>query len=222
MIAVVGGAFAAGLLGSPHCVGMCGAFATASSDRLTEGVAWQLGRLGAYVALGGLAGAAGAALPVPGPVAAVLAAVLLGWFSLRLAGVAPPLPVRLAYPTRVASALLARRGILARVGFGALTAFLPCGLLWSALAVSAASGAADSAGALWGALSMAAFWLGTVPALAVASRGLRFLAAARPWTRMALAGAVFAAGLWSIGARAGADVVASVGARSGDAAPHCH
>lgn len=220
MIAVVGGAFAAGLLGSPHCVGMCGAFATASAGRLTEGAAWQVGRLGAYVVLGAFAGAAGAALPVPGPVAAGLAAVLLGWFSLRLAGLAPPLPVSLAWPTRVASALLARRGILARVGFGALTAFLPCGLLWSALAVSAASGAAGSSGALWGAISMAAFWLGTVPALAVASRGLRLLASARPWTRVALAGAVFVAGLWSIGARAGAGALAA--ADGVEEAPHCH
>ncbi|MDP2307290.1 MAG: sulfite exporter TauE/SafE family protein [Pseudomonadota bacterium] len=212
MIAVAGGAFLAGLLGSPHCVGMCGAFATASADRLTEGVAWQVGRLGAYVVLGATAAAAGASLPVPGRVAAAFAAILLGWFSLRLAGLAPPLPVRLAYPTRVASALLARRGILARVGFGALTALLPCGLLWSALAVSAASGSAA-----WGAFSMAAFWLGTVPALAVASRGLRLLAAVRPWTRIALAGAVFVAGLWSIGARVSAEEMAVQGE-----APHCH
>jgi sulfite exporter TauE/SafE len=213
MIAVVGGAFVAGLLGSPHCVGMCGAFATASADRLTEGAAWQAGRLGAYVILGAAAGAAGAALPVSGTVAAVVAALLLGWFSLRLAGIAPPLPVRLAYPTRVAAGLLARRGIVARLGFGALTALLPCGLLWSALAVSAAAG-----GALWGAASMAAFWLGTVPALAVASRGLRMLAAARPPLRIAVAGAVFLAGMWSIGNRAAAGLATDASAE----APHCH
>ncbi|MDO9280557.1 MAG: sulfite exporter TauE/SafE family protein [Pseudomonadota bacterium] len=213
MIAVVSGAFAAGLLGSPHCVGMCGAFATASADRLAEGAAWQVGRLGAYVILGAAAGAAGASLPVSGPVAAVVAALLLGWFSLRLAGLAPPLPVRLAFPTRIAARLLARRGILARLGFGALTALLPCGLLWSALAVSAASG-----GALWGALSMTAFWLGTVPALAVASRGLRLLAAARPALRVGLAGAVFLAGMWSIGARA----VAGQAVEGTGEAPHCH
>lgn len=219
MIAVVTGAFAAGLFGSPHCVGMCGAFATASADRLAEGVAWQAGRLGAYTILGAVAGAAGASVPVSGPVAAVAAALLLGWFSLRLAGLAPPLPARLAWPARVASRLssrlLARRGMVARLGFGALTALLPCGLLWSALAVSAAAG-----GAAWGALSMGAFWLGTVPALAVASRGLRLLAAARPALRVGIAGAVFVAGMWSIGARATSELAA--GAPAAGEAPHCH
>ncbi len=197
MIGLLGGALTAGLIGSPHCVGMCGAFATASADRLAEGAAWQVGRLGAYATLGAAAGAAGAALPVSGPVSAGIAAALLLWFSLRLAGVAPALPVKLAFPTRAASALLARRGLVARLGFGALSALLPCGLLWSALAVAAAAGSA-----LAGAAAMGAFWLGTVPLLAGAARGLRLLATARPWARVAIAGAVFGAGLWSIGTRA--------------------
>ena len=32
MIPLVGGALLAGLVGSPHCVGMCGAFATAGGS----------------------------------------------------------------------------------------------------------------------------------------------------------------------------------------------
>ena len=44
--------------------------------------------------------------------------------------------------------------------FGVVLGFLPCGLLYAALAV-----AASSAGALDGALAMLAFGLGTVPAL---------------------------------------------------------
>lgn len=197
MIPLLGGALTAGLLGSPHCVGMCGAFATASADRTAEGVAWQLGRFAAYATLGAVVGGVGGSLPVPGPVAAGVAGVFLLWFTLRLAGIAPDLHLPVRFPTRAASALLARRGLLARGGFGALAALLPCGLLWSALAMAAASG-----GAVAGAAAMAAFWLGTVPLLAGASRGLRLLAAARPWARVALAGAVFASGVWAIGTRA--------------------
>jgi sulfite exporter TauE/SafE len=175
---------------------MCGAFATASADGSAEGAAWHAGRLAAYAAIGAAAGAAGSSLPIPLEVAPWLAGGLLLWFTLRLAGLAPPLPVQVGVPTRLASALLRRRGIAARVGFGVMSALLPCGLLWSAVAVSAASG-----GAGWGAASMAAFWLGTVPLLAGASRALRAMATARPWVRIAVAGAVFASGVWSIGAR---------------------
>ena len=51
MIPLLGGAFTAGLLGSPHCVGMCGAFATASADRTARPTTTLPVRLVAYMAL---------------------------------------------------------------------------------------------------------------------------------------------------------------------------
>ncbi|MFN7147595.1 MAG: sulfite exporter TauE/SafE family protein, partial [Myxococcota bacterium] len=93
--------------------------------------------------------------------------------------------------------LLGRGGPLAHFGFGVVSGLLPCGLVWSALALAVAAGTP-----LLGAAGMAAFFAGTLPALAVASVALRRLTTARPWTRTVMAAAVLAAGLGSIGARA--------------------
>lgn len=195
MIPLLGGALLAGLVGSPHCVGMCGAFATAGGGAR---VPWHLGRLAAYTAAGTAAGALGGAIPFPPAVSAGIGAMLLAWFSLRLAGLAPALPAPAWFPTHTASALFKNPSVLAQLAFGALSALLPCGLLWTALSVAAASGSAFTGGA-----AMAAFWLGTSPALLTASAGLRALATARPKVRWGLAALVFVAGMWSISTRAG-------------------
>src|SRR5690606_7731256 len=46
------GAGLAGLVGSPHCVGMCGGFATACATPTRHAVAWHAGRLVTYGVLG--------------------------------------------------------------------------------------------------------------------------------------------------------------------------
>jgi sulfite exporter TauE/SafE len=209
VIPLLAGALVAGLIGSPHCVGMCGAFATAGGSA-RGGLAWQVGRLGTYAVLGAVVGGAGATLPIPGPVLAGVAGLFLAWFALKLAGLAPALPFRVPYPTALAASLLRQEGVLPRIAFGAFTALLPCGLLWSALAVAAAAGGAGP-----GALAMAAFWLGTTPLLLAAAQGLQLLARARPGVRYAVALFVFAAGAWSIGTRA------AIPAQS-TTAPECH
>lgn len=193
MIGLFGGALLAGLLGSPHCVGMCGGFAVSAGSRGAT-VAWNLGRLTTYVVLGALSGTLGGLHA--GPIGGMLAAALLIWFSARLAGVAPG--VQLHFPRLVAlGASAARRtGIAGRFTLGLITGLLPCGLLWSALAVAVAGGSP-----VVGATAMAAFWMGTVPLLAGAAAGLRRLAAASPWARRGLALGVLAAGLWSISVR---------------------
>ena len=71
---------------------------------------------------------------------------------------------------------------------GLLTAFLPCGWLYMF-----ASYAAGTGSPLWGGLFMAAFWLGSVPALMLAGVGLqgfaRMLGRRLPWvTASAIAG----------------------------------
>jgi sulfite exporter TauE/SafE len=191
MVAIVTAGIVAGLVGSPHCVGMCGGFASACGVRPGGLAAWNLGRLLAYVTLGAAIGSLGA-VPTIGRGVAV---VLLALFALRLADLGPKLP---AVPgvARLGATLARRTGLGARVAFGAVSALLPCGLLWSALAVAAAAGSPAR-----GAVSAAAFWLGTVPALTFAGALVRRLAGARPWTRRAVALGVLAAGLWAISVR---------------------
>lgn len=202
LIATLGAALAASLIGSLHCAAMCGGFAAlcGGADRRPLSIAaYNLGRLASYLTLGALAGllagrfeAVATALTGVQHLAAVaLVAViaLVAWRTLR------PAPVRIDDPR--ASGLLARlRAPLARLlrrrgpgpalAVGLLTAALPCGWLWGFVAVAGAT-----TDPLAGALVMAAFWLGTVPALALVGALARLLGArarrySRPLTALAL------------------------------------
>jgi sulfite exporter TauE/SafE len=165
-------AFTTGLLGSGHCALMCGPLACAGppgppAARGRLAVAWQLGRLGAYTAAGAVLGGAGraamAALAAP-------AARALPWMmaaglivaALELGKRVPPLP-GLARIPRGLSRMSARFSPPARAALrGVATPFLPCGLLYGAFLMAAAAG--SPAG---GALVMASFGAGAIPALAI-------------------------------------------------------
>jgi hypothetical protein len=197
MIAALAAALVAGLLGSLHCVGMCGAFA-ASCARGTGGLpAWHVGRLATYGLLGGLAGAAGALLPGPAWFPAVLAAILLCWFALGLAGLVPE--PRLVIPGLARAGAHAARSTSpsAQFLFGVVNGFLPCGLVYSALSIPVAL--ADPLG---GVLAMVAFGAGTIPALSFAALGLRRLVLSSLWRRRVFALLVLTTGLWTIWMRA--------------------
>jgi sulfite exporter TauE/SafE len=86
----------------------------------------------------------------------------------------------------------------ARFGFGMATGLLPCGLVYATLAVPVASGSPAI-----GALSMAAFGVGTAPALTAVALGLRKVVMRDMRLRRLLAAGVFLATLWSIGVRTG-------------------
>jgi sulfite exporter TauE/SafE len=178
----------AGLAGSlVHCVGMCGPFVLgqvmASVEqpgerpygewhRLTGGllVPYHLGRFTTYTALGALAGGATAVFAslemfswlsalLLTAAAALLAAQALG-MALNTASPATTLLARLGAP------LSASRTALARYGLGVVLGLLPCGLLYAALAAAAGSGSVVA-----GAIAMACFALGTVPALVAVGWG---------------------------------------------------
>lgn len=198
MIPSLTAAALAGLVGSPHCMGMCGGFAAACGSGGDRGSAWHLGRLVTYATLGALAGAFGAAIPGPGWVAAALSAVLLTWFALALAGVVQEPRLRLPGLTRLATKNAGATGFGGRLVFGMANGLLPCGLVYAALAIPVAAG-----DPLVGALSMVAFGLGTVPALVAMTLGLRAaLLRDLRWRRVFAAG-VLLAGLVSIGLRQG-------------------
>ena len=184
MISSLAAALLAGLVGSPHCVGMCGGFAAACgapSGRASglDRAAWHLGRLTTYAVLGGLAGGFGSLIPGPTWLPTALSTVLMVAFALVLAGVIPEPSLRVPGASRLAA--------------------LPCGLVYAALAVPVASGSP-----LVGSVSMVAFGLGTVPVLALFTRGVRPLALRELWIRRLLAAGVLVAGLVSVALRQGA------------------
>lgn len=193
MAALIGTVLLASLLGSLHCAAMCGAFAAFAAlpapdgpgTRLRQHLAYNGGRLVVYVSLGAFAGALGRVLDVGGAwlgvqrAAAVAAgAVLIGAgliAALRLLGVRLPslsaAPVLGRWIRAGHAAALNWPPVLRALAVGLLTALLPCGWLWAFVVTAAGTGSA-----LLGALTMAAFWVGTVPVLAAIGSGAQRLA----------------------------------------------
>jgi len=199
MIPSLTAAALAGLVGSPHCMGMCGGFAAACGSGKDRGIAWHAGRLTTYMVLGALAGSVGAAIPGPAWIPATVSAALLIWFALALAGVVPEPRFRIPGLVRLSTGSASRSGTGGRLLFGMANGLLPCGLVYAALAVPVASGSA------WvGALSMLAFGLGTVPALVAMTLGFRTVMLRDLRLRRLFAAGVLLAGLVSIGLRQGA------------------
>jgi len=201
VMSVLLAALLAGLVGSPHCVGMCGGFAAAcarprGSPGLPGAPFWHVGRLATYAGLGALAGSLGAVVPGPRWAPAALSVVLLLWFCASLAGLVPAGPARIPLLARAGAVLVRRDGAGWRFLFGVATGLLPCGMVYAALAMAVAAG---SAGA--GAATMVAFGAGTVPALALLTVAVRRLVLRGVWMRRLLALLVLAAGLGSVGMR---------------------
>jgi len=97
-----------------------------------------------------------------------------------------------------------------------VTALLPCGLVYAALALPLA------ASSPWmGATVMVAFGLGTMPALTVAGVGLRKVTGQSRRTRRVLASVVFVAGIVAISHRTLLTLEDSSGT-STSAEPSCH
>lgn len=172
--------FLVGLLGGTHCVGMCGGIVGALSmgapARWSMLLSYNAGRIISYSAAGAIAGALGAAsLGLEGQVPARLilyffANLMLVALGFYLLGVTRAL----AFTERVGQNLwrvlqpLTKRFLPARTMSQAfplslLWGWLPCGLVYSALASSLSAGSAGR-----GALMMLAFGLGTLPNLLLA------------------------------------------------------
>jgi sulfite exporter TauE/SafE len=163
------GALALGFLGSLHCAAMCGGFARAGAGSVA---ALHGGRIASYAAAGALAGAAGGAPaawiadPALRFAAFALACAVLFATGLRMGGFAQRVRSRtlvLGFE-RMAAAAARRIGPPAttsrRFVLGVLWGWAPCGLVYAALPLALVSASASA-----GALAMAAFGLGTVPAL---------------------------------------------------------
>lgn len=198
MISLLAGAVLAGLIGSPHCVAMCGGFAATCARTPAGAAAWHLGRLTTYALLGAVAALAGHALPGPPWVSAVVSAVLLTWFAGALAGLLPEPRLVLPGVGDAMNRLMASDAPASRYLFGMANGLLPCGLVYAALALPVALGSVPL-----GALAMVLFGLGTIPALATLAAGLARLLRQGLWPRRLLAAGMLIVGLWSIAAREG-------------------
>ena len=172
-------AFLVGLVGSLHCIGMCGPIAIAlpvpDSSNLsffTGRILYNLGRVVTYSFLGAILGLLGGRIALAG--AQQIVSIILG-VVIIIAVLLPqkyknffaqhPLIKKLAQPLKENIGVLFRKGTFSAMFLiGILNGFLPCGLVYVALAVAIASGDAIS-----GAAVMILFGLGTVPAMFAAT-----------------------------------------------------
>ena len=177
-------AFLVGLLGGTHCLGMCGGIVGALSTGLTGQVresrrrylaaqlAYNAGRIGSYSFAGLLAGAFAGQVGEAGilegmPVGRYLAGVIMILFGVYLAGWRHTLLFLEKAGARLWKYLepLGRRWLPVRHAgqaflLGLVWGWLPCGMVYAALAMALASGSAAG-----GAMTMLAFGLGTLPTL---------------------------------------------------------
>lgn len=158
----LGALFLTGLMTSVHCMGMCGSLTLAATlgagqrRSAKQPLLFNLGRLASYTAVGALAGAVGGVFSLSawaGGVLMMAAAVLMLAMALSVGGVVRVRPKLPAF----FSCLPAAGGPFA---LGLMNALMPCGPLQAMQLYALASGSA-----LMGALSMAAFCLGTIPLL---------------------------------------------------------
>lgn len=172
--------FLVGLLGGTHCVAMCGGIVGALSmggpARWSLHLAYNGGRILSYGTAGAIVGAVGGAgllldgvLPVR-LMLYLLANLMLVALGLYLIGVTRALAVTERLGQRLWRHLqpLTRRFLPARTvtqafPLGLLWGWLPCGLVYSALATALTAGSPQR-----GALLMLAFGLGTLPNLMLA------------------------------------------------------
>lgn len=174
-------ALAAGAAGSLHCLAMCGLWAcaplaNASSNRWQIAGSWQLGRLAGYGLVGAAWGTlgAGVAALVPQLRAVFPWLMVIGLLltAVDLSRWIKPLPALSRLTRRFTQQAATWVPPVRALAMGAMTPLLPCGLLYG-MALSA--GAAGTA--YGGAAVMAAFAVGSMPALLLAQSQQRWLQA---------------------------------------------
>jgi hypothetical protein len=219
----LGAALVAGLASSGHCLGMCGGIAGALAMRGTTGttqptfasrlvlaLAYNVSRVASYAIAGALAGLLGRALLRAVDVAPLSLGlrVLAGLVMIAAAG-RLLFGWRLLDPLEAAGSGLWRRiapgagrgarrdGIGGAISLGLAWGWLPCGMTYSMLLLAATTASAGT-----GALVMAAFGLGTLPAMVSATvafeRAARALAT-RGSLRAAAGMLLLAFGAWTAG-----------------------
>lgn len=171
--------FFIGLFGSFHCIGMCGPIAIAlpvpNSNNLSfvaGRLLYNIGRIVTYSFLGAVFGLLGSRLVISGFQQSV--SVVLG-IAIVITVLIPPkykakisqhkVVQKITLPLKMGISDLFKRGTFSAMFLiGVLNGFLPCGLVYVALAGAIASGDAISGTAV-----MILFGLGTVPTMFAAT-----------------------------------------------------
>ncbi len=210
-------AFIIGLLGSTHCLGMCGGISASLSMALPVGKGYRLrqtlmlfafngGRIGSYVIIATLIAwlsvSATSSWSALGPVLRTLAGVLLilmglsmgqWWYGIRhVERIGGPVWRRLQPLTRK---LLPVRNPLQALLLGSLWGWLPCGLVYSTLGWAALQPTTATAAG-----TMLFFGLGTLPSMmgtGFAATWLQGLRTNRRFRQIA-GGLMVAFGVWTL------------------------
>lgn len=213
-------AFLVGLLGSTHCLGMCGGIVSALTFSLKDDIrrapwslapyllAYNAGRIASYTVAGAVLGALGAGVFGLAPSGATrwLVKLVTGGFmialGLYLAGWWPGLQILEKWGGPVWKRIepLGRRLLpvdhpLKALAFGLVWGWLPCGMVYAVLAWALASGSAGQ-----GALLMLAFGIGTLPMLLAIGGAAEWLKniVRSPWVRRGAGLTVLLFGLYTI------------------------
>lgn len=181
-------AFFIGVAGGVHCVGMCGGIVAALRSVIPSNtpsfpytLSYNFGRILSYTLAGAITGGVGQVatqyIPVAKPTLSIISAVML----LLLASYLGKWWQGLIYIESLGKGLfkliqpfskrfLPFKNPLYAVPYGFIWGWLPCGLVYSTLTWSLASGSA-----LDGALIMLFFGLGTLPTLLAVSLGSQYI-----------------------------------------------
>lgn len=178
-------AFILGLLGSFHCVGMCGPIAfmlpvdrSNSIKKVSQIAIYHFGRLLAYSVIGLIFGLIGKSLYIFGFQQQL--SIIIGVFMILMVVIpqktfnkynfSKPIFKAISKVKNALGATLKKKTLDAFLSIGFLNGFLPCGLVYMALFAAIAGG-----DALNGSLYMAVFGLGTIPLMTTAIYFSHFL-----------------------------------------------
>ena len=162
-------AFLMGLLGSFHCIGMCGPLVLAlpSKGQLYK-VSYNLGRTITYASMGALIGLIGESFAMVGlqqslsiGVGVIMLIIVMftkyKHFDLPMGGAVNKLYL---YVKNKLGPLLKSKSVFAPIFIGILNGLLPCGLVYAALFAALSMGSISGS-----AIYMASFGLGTIPVM---------------------------------------------------------
>ena len=171
VISIVLTVLAASLLGSLHCVLMCGPIFVAMKPSRGAVISYQMGRFASYMSLGAMAGALGSVAfsrflaSDSGIIATFLSSAYFVAAGFRLVtgrGLQPvgyisrQLHSFASFGSRSLGRL--KSEVLRGLGIGFITGFLPCGWLYLFVGAALAMGQVSH-----GAVLLLTFWLGTLP-----------------------------------------------------------
>lgn len=167
--------FSIGIVGSFHCVGMCGPLALSlpihnlnHTDKVISVLLYNLGRAISYAIMGVVFGIIGQSFVLFNLQQAlsiitgsfILVVLLANRFGIGQTNLISKFTLQIK--RRLSYYLKSKKKTITYLGIGMLNGFLPCGLVYIAISAAILSG-----GALSGGLLMFAFGVGTLPLMAL-------------------------------------------------------